>query len=155
MLENISHDVSLGAFDEKVLSMSHIWLNDKDIQCLIHSTPVSEEQQKLWYASIKNKIDYKIWALLFKNIPIGVCGIKNIRNNKGEYFGYIGVKCMWGKGIGKSMMRLIESKGRKIGLTHLYLYVRKYNERAISLYKKSGYKEMGGDLDRLKFEKKL
>ena len=50
--------------------------------------------------------DYLIWGYMYNNIPIGVCGLKNINDSSGEYFGYIGNKTMWGQGLGKLMMEV-------------------------------------------------
>ncbi len=53
----------------------------------------------------------------------------------------IGNKSYWGKGIGYEATKLIvEYAFNQLGLQVIYLTTSKYNQRAIKLYKKIGFK---------------
>lgn len=55
----------------------------------------------------------------------------------------IGVASARGKGIGAQAMQHLEGEIRTAGLARIELGVFEYNERAIKLYKKMGYQEIG------------
>ena len=127
-------------FDIKFLNKSWEWLNDEDLQKLIISPRISKKQQEEWFYSLKNKKNYYIKGIEYNGEKIGVLGLKNITQNKGEYFGYIGEREYWGLGIGKFMLKYIEEYCKKIKLKKIYLKVLKNNKRAFLLYKRFGYK---------------
>lgn len=127
-------------FDISFLNKSWKWLNDEELQKLIISPRISKKQQEEWFYSLKNKKNYYIKGIEYNGEKIGVLGLKNITQNKGEYFGYIGEREYWGLGIGKAMLKYIEEYSRKIKLKKIYLKVLKNNQRAFFLYKKLGYK---------------
>lgn len=140
----MNESVSLCEFSKVFLEKSYCWLNDPEIQSLTDTKPVIKSEQIKWYNCLKNKKDYKVYGVLFNQIPIGVCGIKNIVGNVGEYFGYIGEKQYWG-GTGVKMMILIEEKAKSLGIKKLTLKVLTNNERAIALYEKVSYKVTSND----------
>lgn len=127
-------------FDIKFLNKSWEWLNDEELQKLIISPRISKKQQEEWFYSLKNKKNYYIKGIEYNGEKIGVLGLKNITQNKGEYFGYIGEREYWGLGIGKFMLKYIEEYCKKIKLKKIYLKVLKNNQRAFLLYKRFGYK---------------
>lgn len=127
-------------FDIKFLNKSWEWLNDEELQKLIISPRISKKQQEEWFYSLKNKKNYYIKGIEYNGEKIGVLGLKNITQNKGEYFGYIGEREYWGLGIGKFMLKYIEEYCKKIKLKKIYLKVLKNNKRAFLLYKRFGYK---------------
>ena len=49
----------------------------------------------------------------------------------------------WGKGIGSKLMEMMIDFARNVGIEILYLEARADNERAIKLYKKYGFCEIG------------
>ena len=55
----------------------------------------------------------------------------------------IGEKSAHGRGIGSKIMTFIEDELRKKDIRRIELGVFEYNEKAIRLYKKCGYKEIG------------
>ena len=74
-------------------------------------------------------------------MPIGVVGLKHIDREAGEceYFGYIGEKACWGRGIGISMLDFIKQQAIIIGLDKIVLKVSPQNIRAVRLYEKYGF----------------
>jgi RimJ/RimL family protein N-acetyltransferase len=126
-------------YDEVFLAKSWTWLNNKRIRELTMTPEFSMEDQKKWYNSIKIKNDYMIWGIKCDNVPIGVCGLKNIKKKEGEYWGYIGEQSYWGNGIGSQMMRMIIDKSKELHLIRVYLKVLDTNLRAIKLYEKFNF----------------
>jgi RimJ/RimL family protein N-acetyltransferase len=126
-------------YDERFLEMSWIWLRDQEIKQLTMTPDFTKEQQLVWYAGLWNRKDYLIWGIELNGEPIGAFGIKNIDSGNGEYWGYIGRKELWGKGIGGWMVNNAILQAVEIGLCRLYLKVAVENKRAIKLYTKSGF----------------
>jgi RimJ/RimL family protein N-acetyltransferase len=131
--------IRLVKYNLDFLNKSLSWLNDDEIRKLTDTPTITKEIQEVWFNNLKEKKDYLIWGIEFELLPIGACGLKNITNSDCEYWGYIGEKQFWGKGLGKEMMDLAEEKARELGKSSLRLKVIKENTRAISLYKKQGY----------------
>jgi len=132
-------EMTLVPFDVLFLELSWNWLNDEELRILVDIPKITKNQQLKWFHELPTKNDYLIWGILFGDNPIGVSGIKNINNNSGEYWGYIGDKNYWGKGLGSFMIQLIEMEAKKIKLSKLYLKVLISNKKAIQLYQKSGF----------------
>lgn len=126
-------------YDKKFLKLSWEWLNNLDIKMLTNTPDFSKEQQNEWFLSLGSKKDYYLRGILFDGRRIGVVGLKNITSTKGEYWGYIGDKEYWGKGVGKRMINYIIEVAKETNLKIIYLKVLKSNDRAISLYSKMGF----------------
>jgi RimJ/RimL family protein N-acetyltransferase len=126
-------------FDEYFLEMTWNWLNDPEIKELTNSSEFTIDDQKKWFTNLKNRKDYLIWGLTLNGKPIGACGLKNITQNDCEYWGYIGEKEYWGKGLGSKILIYMEVEANKLNLESIWLQVIKSNERAIRLYIKHGY----------------
>ena len=71
--------------------------------------------------------------------PVGVVGLKRIEAATAEYFGYIGVKSCWGKGIGSAMLDFAEKQAGLLGLRRLEIRVINDNPRARTLYLRRGF----------------
>jgi RimJ/RimL family protein N-acetyltransferase len=127
-------------YDEEFLNYSWIWLNDIEIKTLISASDFSKEEQLKWFLDLPNKKNYYIKGVLIDGEKIGVVGLKNISSEDGEYWGYIGDKKFWGKGIGKRMTSFIIEVGNSQKLKRIYLTVLDSNTRAIALYKSMGFK---------------
>jgi len=140
--------IRLEKYTETYLDKSWEWLNDPEIKFLTNTPDFTLEEQSEWFAKIQKWDSYKIWGVSYDEIPVGVFGIKNIdlEQKSGEYWGYIGNKEYWGKGIGKAVMeQLIEIAQYDLKIQKLYLKVIKENYVAISLYKKFGFRELDND----------
>lgn len=123
-------------YNEKFLEKSWKWLNDPEIKKLTLTRDFTKQEQRIWYNSLKGKGDYLIWGVMSDDFLIGVCGLKNITDSYGEYWGYIGDKKFWGKGIGNQILSFILEKAIEKGLESIYLKVSELNTIAISLYSK-------------------
>jgi len=130
-------------YNEMFLDVSRKWLNDPEIRHFMNTRYVSKPGQRIWFETISNKKDYNIWGITSENIPIGVFGIKNIRGEEGEFWGYIGEKQYWGLGIGDWMVCAAENKANELGLTSIRLRVLRDNYKAVNLYFKHCFKIIG------------
>lgn len=126
-------------FDYAFLKFSWTWLNDPDVKHLTNSNEFTREEQLQWFKTLPERKDYIIWGIKADAVPIGACGLKNITEADCEYWGYIGNKQFWGRGIGKEIMLWSEKKARLLGKSSIWLIVLKENIRAIGLYKSCGY----------------
>ena len=142
-------------FDRVFLDLSFQWLSDSTIKYLTMTPDITKENQEEWFASLQDKNDYYIRGIAVDNKPIGACGLKHITLEAGEYWGYIGEKDYWGKGIGGRMMAFIEEYAKSSGLKQLYLQVLNDNERAIRLYVKNGYEVVSEDAEIIKMIKQI
>lgn len=148
-------DITLEVYDEHFLGLSWIWLNDPEIKQLTNSINFTKKEQFIWYNNLSEKSDYLIWGVKINNFPIGVCGIKKIKNHNAEYWGYIGEKEYWGKGIGRQIINKIESKALELNIKTLNLKVIKSNQRAIALYLKMGFQICGNNENELEMTKQI
>jgi RimJ/RimL family protein N-acetyltransferase len=126
-------------FDERFLEASSKWLQDDEIRRLTLSSHFSKERQLAWYAGLAERADYLIWGIEHSGEPIGVFGLKNLDGRSAEYWGYIGNKAYWGRGIGRWMIKKAIYYARNRGLTRLYLKVSRENTRAVRLYLGAGF----------------
>ena len=131
--------IKLSEFNHDFLKLSFIWLNDPEIKELTNTPVFTKESQLSWFESLKERKDYLVWGIMSGATPVGVCGLKKITLVDCEYWGYIGEKSYWGKGIGKTIMNLMEAEARKLNLKSIWLQVIADNERAVKLYLKAGY----------------
>ena len=146
MMENLNSNrthqsVQLVPFDAEFLKCSYKWLRDPEIAFLTGTGEITRESQLVFFNSLPNRKDYKIWGVNIDNERAGAAGIKNIDSLTGEYWGYIGNKSLWGKGHGSVLCRELIARARKMELHSLYLKVLRTNSRAYSLYAKMGFEE--------------
>lgn len=134
-------------YDEQFLEKSWAWLQDDEIRRLTMTPSFSREQQRAWFAGLSERKDYLVWGIEADGEPVGAFGLKNIEDASGEYWGYIGDKAYWGKGIGRWMVREALEQARRLGIKHVYLKVWQENTRAIKLYEKFGFKTRTVDGD--------
>lgn len=127
-------------FDESFLEKSWCWLNDHEIKMLTKAPDFTREEQHNWFQRVKKSKEYLALGVSADSKPIGACGLKNITKTDCEFWGYIGEKTHWGKGIGQVMLKHMQDIAQKMGLISIRLTVVKTNERAINLYKRQGYR---------------
>ena len=138
----MKREVELVLYDRCYFEKSRLWLEDDEINRLTDTGILPDEPTRLkWFESLPSKKDYLIWGVAFEGQPIGACGLKHISDSKAEYWGYIGEKSLWGKGLGTSMLYNIEQKAKELKIEELYLTVLEDNIRAIRMYRKNGFIE--------------
>ena len=129
-------------YNEVYLEKSWEWLKDPEIRSLTLAAEFSREDQIKFFKNLPGRKDYWIKGVAEGTTPVGAVGLKNIDPEKGnaEYWGYVGDKDYWGKGIGKFMLQEAILHALELKLQSIYLRVASYNQRAITLYKKAGFK---------------
>lgn len=142
-------EINIVPYSKAFLDESWSWLSDPEIKQLTATPDMTREAQLEWYKGLPNRSDYRVWgiALAKDNTPIGVVGLKNVIEDSGEFFGYIGVKQFWNQGLSKPMLEFIIAHGRSTGLKYITLKVLEVNTRAIKAYKKFGFKELHNEGD--------
>lgn len=135
----LCEELNIVEFNQEFLDLSWNWLNDPIIKELTMTPDFTKEEQLKFFKGLPRKNNFKIWGLVFRNIKIGVIGLKNITNDDSEYFGYIGDKRFWNKGLSEQIFKFIFRYTISIGNKYLYLKVADSNERAIKAYKKNGF----------------
>lgn len=136
---NNNKNLQLVNYDKKFLNLSWDWLNDVEIKNLTMTPEFTKEQQLAFFKSLSKRDDYIIFGIEFNGIKIGVCGLKNIKDGKAEYWGYIGMKKYWGKGLGSQILDKIIEIATEKQIERLYLKVLTSNSRAINLYIKHNF----------------
>jgi RimJ/RimL family protein N-acetyltransferase len=132
---------SLVDYDRNFLEKSWEWLNDPEIKALTMTPDFTREDQLHFYNSLHLKKNYWIKGIMEDGSLIGAMGLKNIdtKKSEAEYWGYIGEKAYWGKGIGKFMISEAVFNARQMMLDHLYLKVDPKNNIAKKLYLGAGF----------------
>jgi RimJ/RimL family protein N-acetyltransferase len=126
-------------YDSCFLELSWQWLNDPELKELTLTPDFTREEQAAWFASLRGRADYAIWGVLCDLVPIGAVGLKHITALEAEYWGYLGEKRYWGRGLGGQMVRFALEEARRRQLQSLYLKVGAANTRAIALYRRHGF----------------
>jgi len=125
--------------DTCFLEHSARWLQDQEIREMIDSGEFSAARQREWFDGLAARVDYLIWGVSLNGQPVGAVGLKNIEDGVAEYFGYLGDKSCWGRGLGHQMLAFAEQQARDLGLALLRLRVLDTNQRALRLYRRAGY----------------
>jgi RimJ/RimL family protein N-acetyltransferase len=128
-------------YNKIFLEKSWEWLNDTEMKKLTLTPALTKEMQQNFFDSLPKRNDYFIKGILCNNKPIGACGLKNLTEEEGEYWGYIGEKGYWGRGIGKEMVKFIIEFAKQKQLKNIWLRVFEKNERAYNLYTKNNFIE--------------
>lgn len=139
-------------YDMIFLDKSWEWLNDPEIKALTMTPDFTRIGQVKFFKHLPERKDYWIRGIINNGEPIGAMGLKHITNDTAEYWGYIGEKKYWGKGIGAFMMSEAVSRAKTLGLKELYLFVNDQNTRARKLYLNQGFKlSEGGEIEKYIF----
>ena len=127
-------------YDERFLDSSWQWLQDPEIRRLTDTPVFSRQQQREWFDGLGSRSDYSVWGVEVDGQPVGAFGIKNVKGGEAEYWGYLGERAQWGRGIGQWMLRQTLAEARERGLSQLVLRVVSENVRAQRAYERFGFK---------------
>jgi RimJ/RimL family protein N-acetyltransferase len=151
-----NHSLRLVPYTRAILDLSFNWLSDSETKALTMTPDFSRDDQQAFFASLLTRTDYKVWGVAVDGHgPVGAAGIKRISDGRGEYWGYLGKKDLWGRGLGRDLIAAVEAKARDAGLAALYLDVAGDNERAVRLYRRVGYRDTSAANGVLRMEKTL
>jgi RimJ/RimL family protein N-acetyltransferase len=127
-------------FTNEYLEKSWEWLNDPEIRQLTDTPIFTKEEQFVWYLSLPERTDYRIWGISISGIKIGIVELKKIENGQAEFFTYIGDKSYWGKGLGVQILLFAEKYAREhLKIKLLKLKVLNTNLRAMKLFQRYGF----------------
>lgn len=122
------------------------WRN-KNKGWFVYQGDVNIEGQKKWYEKYLKADDDKMFAIIIPGRAIGVLGFNDIDLEKGQAeFGriFIGEEDCLHKGYATDALKaLLKYAFEEMGLKMVFLEVFTYNDRAIGLYEKCGFKEVG------------
>jgi len=107
---------------------------------------ISPEKEARFLERFKNsKKDLMLVALDGNKIVANasVEGDRRVRYSHRSELSITVLKEYWGKGIGSALMERIISFSRDAGYKSIFLDVRADNERAVALYSKFGFREIG------------
>ncbi|ABV86727.1 GCN5-related N-acetyltransferase [Shewanella pealeana ATCC 700345] len=147
--------ISFVEYDELFLDKSWLWLNDPEIKELTLTPNFTKKQQQTFFDNLSEREDYKIWGVKHDGYAIGVVGLKNITEYDVEYFGYIGEKQYWDRGMFKYLFKHILEECLLLNLSTIYLHVSSNNKRAIKAYVNKGFYEVETLNEIMKLEFKL
>ena len=143
--------VSLGPLRRDWLPHYQEWLNDFDMLKLVDRRfrPHSAEWITQWYERhASGSQDTLIFTIITADAlsPIGNIALQDVdyRNRTAELGIYIGARESRGQGYGTEAVRLMLSFAfRILGLHNVMLRVYEYNEPALRVYMKVGFREFG------------
>ncbi|MBO1001081.1 GNAT family N-acetyltransferase [Pseudogracilibacillus auburnensis] len=124
----------------------HDWRNDMEV--METTSPQLDiytlEETEQYISAIVSQPTAKGYLIEYKETEqtVGIVSLINMdyKNRSAECIIDIGVKDMWGKGIGTAAISLIlEFAFNELNLHRVYLHVFSFNERAIKLYEKMGF----------------
>ncbi|RLG51668.1 MAG: N-acetyltransferase [Thermoproteota archaeon] len=137
-----------------VLSREHLdkfvkWVNDPEVTVYLNIQKVFTLEDELeWYEQVRKSGRDRVFAIveLESKRVIGVIGLHRISyyNRNAELGIFIGEKELWGQGYGEEAVKLmLDYAFNVLNLHMVYLRVKDFNRRAISCYRKVGFREAG------------
>lgn len=141
--------VRLRALEEGDLERTRTWVNDPEVARLVNRvSPVTAPEQREWFQRVAGDPHQVLFAIevLADAAHIGNCGLKGIdaRSRKAELWMYLGNREVWGQGYGTDACRALCRYGfERLNLHRIHLYTPAYNQRAVALYEKVGFKTEG------------
>lgn len=143
---------SLQPVEPETKSLFPKWWQDSEIRNLQDSSlfPVATETCELnferWFLpDSTSQIGFQIMTPDLKKV-IGITNFRSIDwlNRSAEYTILIGDKSYWNQGIGKEVTKMmINLAFNEYNLHRIMLRVYSHNDRAIHVYKKTGFEEEG------------
>ena len=121
------------------------WINDRDNVLYSASyKPISEQQHFAWFNSLSQRNDIVIFGIRLEgnDSMIGSCQLHSIDriHRNAELQIRIGEVDQQDKGFGEQAAKLLlDFAFCDLNLERIYLHVFETNERAINMYKKSGF----------------
>ena len=147
-----SKNITLRPLQESDFDKYFKWHSDKEIrfQTLMHPYPVTEKLEKDWLEKVMSDFSNKRYVFsIIHNTDKNLIGYfqlteVNFINRNASLGIVIGEKEYQGKGLGEEIMQLgINYAFKSLNINKIRLSVISDNQRALSLYKKLGFKEEG------------
>ena len=123
------------------------WFEDMEVTRFLElRTPPSIEGEKEWLEHTAKDADSVVWVVEFETRAVGSTGIRFIdwKNGFGTTGTVIGDKAVWGKGLGRELMRLRARYAfTQLPLRKLKAAYLEGNEASARAQKAAGYQEVG------------
>jgi len=133
--------------NEKIIEQVRKWRNSPEIRKYMYNDHyIIKKEHQVWFKSLRERNDAKVWVIYLDAIPVGVADLINInyKNKITDWGFYIGDKNFRGRGLGKLILyNLMNYVFEEMNLHRMYTMVLENNAVAINLYKKMGFKEEG------------
>ena len=141
-------ECSLRIVEEKDIELIKNWINNPKVHDFIRPrTPVTYEEVKKSYLSLPSEMKNIHFIIEDENkMPVGVVSLKNLHfvNKRAELHIFIGEDSARGKGYGKcGTLKILDFGFNKLNLFKIFLEVYEFNEKAVKLYEKIGFKIEG------------
>lgn len=121
------------------------WWRDEELINLTsgdHTFLDNEEIQRQTQEMIDDPNSHH-WMIEMDSKTVGHINLNKISGSKAEMQIVIGEKDYWGKGIGQEASIQVFQETKNLGFNKIYIEVRPDNSRAIALYQKLGFKNLG------------
>jgi len=150
ILNIIGQKVALGPLRRELVPLYLRWINDFTVlrNLAIGVTPTTLESEEAWYERV-SKSERDVVFTVYERAtlrPIGDAGLHAIDhlNRTAEYGIFIGESDRRGKGYGGEVTALLLDYGfNLLGLHSIMLRVFGYNERALRVYERAGFRPAG------------
>lgn len=129
------------------------WLNDPEVRAGISMVlPMGLAEEEKWFEGLLERSPYE--RLLTVDMQDGEGGWQTIGNTNlfdfdwrcrsAEFGIMLGERSVWGQGYGTEVTRLMQDHAfGTLNLNRLFLRVYAYNQRAVRVYEKAGYRLEG------------
>ncbi len=142
-------NIHLTKIEEKDMEYIYKWLSDSEfLKYYDYYPPVPQRKKDVdkTFHYYENSGKSKVFAVKNESQIIGIAGFDDIikENAVATLFIGLGEKSIHGKGYGTETMKLLLNYGfNELNLHRIQLNVLSFNDRAIALYEKFGFKKEG------------
>ncbi|ADY51406.1 GCN5-related N-acetyltransferase [Pseudopedobacter saltans DSM 12145] len=124
------------------------WRNEPEIWVFTKFRPLTEvtlETETKWLKKVlNNKNEYRFAICLSQDDKyVGNVQLLNVENGNAELHIFVGVRTLWGKGIGKAAtINILDFAFYELKLESIFLEVHKENKKAKGIYNSLGFREL-------------
>lgn len=138
-------EINLRKLDSNDLKYFAKWWRDKELIRLTSGNfkPLSDNEIKNQVKEMVEDSNSWHWMIQSDDKIIGHINLNKSDNEKAELQIVIGEKEFWGQGIGQQASTQAIQKAKNLGFKTIYIEVRPENFRAINLYQRLGFKNLG------------
>jgi len=137
-------DVKLTQLSEDDLEMVRKWRNSENVAKYMYTDEkITSDQQKNWFAAIRDRQDCQYWIIEYDGQKIGVANLVDINKTfQSCYWAfYLGDSSVRGAGIGKKVeYNVLSYVFDKMKLNKLNCEVFVENDRVIKMHEKFGFR---------------
>jgi RimJ/RimL family protein N-acetyltransferase len=149
--EVVGERVALGPLRPELFPLHTSWVNDPDVARNVfggpHAAPRSDVEERAWLEEQTGNASNRFWLVyrLDEDRPIGAASLTEVDRDAGTatFRILIGSPRDRGGGLGTEASRLALGQGfARLGLQRIRLDVFAWNERAIAVYRRLGFREV-------------